>query len=39
MGIQAAPEVKYALIRNATMQEGNLLKISKMCEIAGVSRS
>lgn len=39
MGIQAAPEVKYALIRKATMQEGNLLKISKMCEIAGVSRS
>ena len=39
MGIQAAPEVKFALIREATMQDNNLLKISTMCEIAGVSRS
>ena len=39
MGIQAAPEVKFALIREATLQDNNLLKISKMCEIAGVSRS
>ena len=39
MGIQAAPEVKYALIREATLRDNNLLKISKMCEIAGVSRS
>lgn len=39
MGIQAAPEIKYALILEAVMQEGNQLKISKMCEIAGVSRS
>ena len=39
MGIQASPEVKYAIIREATKQDGNLLKISKMCEIAGVSRS
>lgn len=39
MGIQAAPEVKFALIREATMRDNNLLKISKMCEIAGVSRS
>ena len=39
MGIQAAPEVKYALILDAVMQEGNQLKINKMCEIAGVSRS
>lgn len=39
MGIQAAPKVKFALIREATLQDNNLLKISKMCEIAGVSRS
>ena len=39
MGIQAAPEVKFALIREATQRDGNLLKIGKMCEIAGVSRS
>lgn len=39
MGIQAAPEIKFALIREATLQDNNLLKISKMCEIAGVSRS
>lgn len=39
MGIQAAPEVKFAIIREATLRDNNLLKISKMCEIAGVSRS
>ena len=39
MGIQAAPEVKFALIREATLRDNNLLKISKLCEIAGVSRS
>ena len=39
MGIQAAPEVKFAIIRDATMRDNNLLKISKLCEIAGVSRS
>ena len=39
MGIQAAPEIKFALIREATLRDNNLLKISKMCEIAGVSRS
>ena len=39
MGIQAAPEVKFALIREATRQDNNLLKISTMCEIANVSRS
>jgi len=39
MGIQAAPEVKFALIRDATLRDNNLLKISKLCEIAGVSRS
>ena len=39
MGIQAAPEVKYALIREAFFRDDNLLKITKLCEIAGVSRS
>lgn len=39
MGIQASPEIKFAMIREATMQDNNLLKISKMCQIAGVSRS
>ena len=39
MGIQAAPEVKFALIREATLRDHNLLKISKLCEISGVSRS
>ncbi len=39
MGIQAPAAVKFALIREATRRDGNLLKIDKMCEIAGVSRS
>ena len=39
MGIQAAPEVKFAIIREATLRDDNLLKISTMCRIAGVSRS
>jgi len=39
MGIHASPEVKFALIREATLRDNNLLKISKMCEIAGFSRS
>ena len=39
MGIQAAPEVKFAIIREATRRDDNLLKISTMCRIAGVSRS
>ena len=39
MGIQAAPEVKFALIHEAVAQDNNLLKISKLCEMAGVSRS
>mgnify|MGYP002621718686 FL=1 len=39
MGIQAPAEVKFALIREATLQDNNLLKISVLCEIAGVSRS
>ena len=39
MGIQAPAEVKYGLIREAVRQDGNLLNISALCRIAGVSRS
>ena len=38
MGIQAPAEVKFRLINEATRQDKNLLKISSLCEIAGVSR-
>ena len=39
MGIQAPAEVKFAFIQEATLRDNNLLKISVLCEIAGVSRS
>ena len=39
MGIQAPAEVKFALIYEAIQQDNNVLSISFMCEIAGVSRS
>lgn len=39
MGIQAPAEVKFAIIKEATLRDGNLLKISVLCDIAGVSRS
>ena len=39
MGIEAPAEVKYELIWAAIQQDNNLLNISKMCRIAGVSRS
>ena len=39
MGIEAPARVKYTLIREATEQDGNLLNISWMCQIAGVTRS
>ena len=39
MGIQAPAEVKFALIQEATLRDDNLLKISVLCDIAGVSRS
>ena len=39
MGIQAPAEVKYGLIHEAIRQDGNLLSISALCRIAGVSRS
>lgn len=39
MGIQALAEVKFRLIYEAVSHDDNLLNISYMCEIAGVSRS
>lgn len=39
MGIQAPAEVKYQLISNAIRKDNNLLCISTLCEMAGVSRS
>lgn len=39
MGIQAPAAVKYAIIREAIQKTDNLLKVSAMCQIAGVSRS
>ena len=39
MGIQAPAEVKYQLIQEATSRDDNVLCISTLCEIAGVSRS
>ena len=39
MGIQAPAEVKFALIYEAIQQDDNILSISYMCQIAGVSRS
>ena len=39
MGIQASQKVKFALIQDALRHSDNLLNVSMMCEIAGVSRS
>ena len=39
MGIQAPAEVKYRLIHEAVKQDDNLLSISALCRVAGVSRS
>ena len=39
MGIEAPAEVKYGIIHEAVKQDNNLLNISMMCRIAGVSRS
>ena len=39
MGIQAPAEVKYRLIQEAIRLDGNVLNISALCRIAGVSRS
>ena len=39
MGIQAPAEVKFQLIHDAINKDNNLLVISRLCELAGVSRS
>lgn len=39
MGIQAPAEVKFRLIQEAVSQENNVLSVSSLCRIAGVSRS
>jgi transposase InsO family protein len=39
MGIRAPSEVKFAMIRDATAHDDNLLNITELCKIAGVSRS
>lgn len=39
MGIQAKAEVKFALIEQALSEPSNLLTITELCSIAGVSRS
>ena len=39
MGIKAPPEVKFAMIQAATAHDNNLLNISELCRLAGVSRS
>lgn len=39
MGIEAPAEVKYGLIHEAVRRNDNLLNISYLCRLAGVSRS
>ena len=39
MGIQTSAEVKFGLIHEAVRRDGNVLSISAMCRVAGVSRS
>ena len=39
MGIQAPAEVKFSLIHEAVKNDNNLLSITEMCKVAGVSRS
>lgn len=39
MGIEAPAQVKYELIQEALWKDGNVLNISWMCRIAGVTRS
>lgn len=39
MGIQAPAKIKFRLIQEATTRDNNLLSISTLCRIAGVSRS
>lgn len=39
MGIEAPAKVKYGIIYEAVKQDNNVLNISVLCQIAGVSRS
>lgn len=39
MGSQAKPQIKFDLIHSAVRRDNNLLCISELCKIAGVSRS
>ena len=39
MGIEAPAEVKYGLIHEAVSHDDNLLNISYLCRLVGVSRS
>lgn len=39
MGIQASAKIKYQLIHETLMQKDNVLNVSALCRIAGVSRS
>ena len=39
MYMNGSPEVRYRIINETISQDDNLLNISYLCEIAGVSRS
>ncbi len=39
MGVEATPGVKFEIIKEMTEHDDNLLSISMLCQIAGVSRS
>ena len=39
MAVEAAPEAKFRIIRDMTLRDNNLMNISWLCKIAGVSRS
>jgi hypothetical protein len=39
MLIQSKPEIKFGIIREMTSRDNNILNISWLCAIAGVSRS
>jgi len=39
MLIKARPDVKYSLIKEMMLRDNNMLKITWLCDIAGVSRS
>ena len=39
MEIEASPGVKYSIIQTMTLRDNNLLNITWLCEMAGVSRS